>query len=35
VKLASRDPNGFIASKYLLAPETLKIWQMLQAGKIL
>jgi hypothetical protein len=35
VKLASREMNGFIASKYVMAQETPKIYQVLQAGNIL
>jgi hypothetical protein len=35
VKLESREMNGFIASKCFMAPETGKIFQELQAGKIL
>jgi hypothetical protein len=35
VKVASVEMNGFIASKCFIAPETAKICQELQAGKIL
>jgi hypothetical protein len=33
--LASRELNAFIASKCFMAPETVKIYQVLQEGKIL
>jgi hypothetical protein len=35
VKLASREPNDFIASNCFTAPENVKIFQVLQAGMIL
>jgi hypothetical protein len=35
MKLASREPNGFIASSCFMAPETTKMCQILQAGMIL
>jgi hypothetical protein len=35
VKLASRDPNIFIAFSCFMALENAKIFQMLQAGVIL
>jgi hypothetical protein len=35
VKLASRDMNGFIALKCLIARETAKICQVLLAGESL
>jgi hypothetical protein len=38
VKLASREPNGFIASSCFMAPETAKMCQIqfvLQGGMIL
>jgi hypothetical protein len=35
VKLASREPNDFIASNCFMAPETIPIYQALQAGMIL
>jgi hypothetical protein len=34
-KLASRDPNDFIAFSCFIAPENAKIFQVLQAGVIL
>jgi hypothetical protein len=35
LKLASREPNGFIAPSCFMAPENIKICQILQAGMIL
>jgi hypothetical protein len=35
VKLASREPNDFIASNCFMAPENENIFQVLQAGMIL
>jgi hypothetical protein len=35
VKLASREPNDFIASNSFMAPENAKIFQVLKAGMIL
>jgi hypothetical protein len=35
VKFASREPNDFIASKCVMAPENAKKFQVLQAGMIL
>jgi hypothetical protein len=35
VKLASREPNDFIASNCFMAPEILKIFEVLQAVTIL
>jgi hypothetical protein len=35
VKLASREPNGFIAFSCFMAPERAKMYQILQAGMIL
>jgi hypothetical protein len=35
VKLASREPNDFIASSCFMTPENAKIFQVLQAGMIL
>jgi hypothetical protein len=35
VKLDSREMNGFIASKCIVAQENVKMCQELQAGKIL
>jgi hypothetical protein len=35
MKLASREPNDFIASKCLTAPENVKIFQLLQEWTIL
>jgi hypothetical protein len=35
VKLASREPNDFIASNWFMAPQNVKIFQMLEVGVIL
>jgi hypothetical protein len=35
VKLASREPNDFIASNFFMAPENAKICQVLKAEMIL
>jgi hypothetical protein len=35
VKFASREPNGFIASSWFVAPENAKIFEVLLAGIIL
>jgi hypothetical protein len=35
MKLASREPNDFIASSCFMAPENGKIFQVLRAGMIL
>jgi hypothetical protein len=35
LKLASKEPNGFIASSYFMAPENTKICEILEAGMIL
>jgi hypothetical protein len=35
VKLASREPHDFIASKCCMAPENVKILEVRQAGMIL
>jgi hypothetical protein len=35
VTLASREPNDLIASSCFMAPESVKMCQMLQAGIIL
>jgi hypothetical protein len=35
VKLASREPNGFIASSHFMAQDMAKMYQILQAGMIL
>jgi hypothetical protein len=35
VKHASRELDGFITAKYFMATEAAKIYQVLQAGKVL
>jgi hypothetical protein len=35
VKIASKEPNDFIASNTFMAPEKVKIFQVLQAGMVL
>jgi hypothetical protein len=35
VKLASKEKNCFIASSWFIAPENMKMFQVLEAGVIL
>jgi hypothetical protein len=35
MKLASREPNDFIACNCFMAPDNAKIFQVVQAGMIL